>query len=508
MRRAGVLALVVTTLAVAAALDTPAASAAASRLAWLVPVALGAVTLGTRPGALVALLAVSFRAPDILAGVERDGLTAVTFDAAGDAVVLLAAAVMTGSLAAAARLQRRRYEALGAVQRVLAIEAPLERTLRRVIACLDWRLGCAALTLTLRDGDAVATASAGCSALAASGNRDPVTREVLRSGRIVYLADAGGQPRPRRVLGAPLTAAGVTIGALVAERTGELSPPERETLVMLAAHVGLGLENARLAAMNRRAASELDTKIAAATHRLAEADRAKSAIVALASHELRTPLAALLGFSELLATRDFARDEVRRLAGIVRRETARLARLVDDVLDLSRIERGLPVPLGPRRVAVAAALEAAVEIFAGVDADGTGRRFAIECEAALPRVVADPDALDRIVKNLIANAVKYSPPGSPVGITARAVEGAVEVTVADAGRGIAPEARARVFEPYYRAPDVVRGVPGTGLGLAVVKALVEAHGGTITLDSAPGAGTRVTFRLPIAREASSAAPVD
>ncbi|MGH7348214.1 MAG: sensor histidine kinase, partial [Candidatus Rokuibacteriota bacterium] len=110
----------------------------------------------------------------------------------------------------------------------------------------------------------------------------------------------------------------------------------------------------------------------------------------------------------------------------------------------------------------------------------------------------------RVLTNLISNAIKYSPTGSAVRVGARAVAGGVAIEVADAGRGIPADALSRVFEPYYRVPDAARAVHGTGIGLAVVKALVEAHGGTVRVDSAPAIGTRVTVVLPASADVECA----
>jgi signal transduction histidine kinase len=138
-------------------------------------------------------------------------------------------------------------------------------------------------------------------------------------------------------------------------------------------------------------------------------------------------------------------------------------------------------------------IEAAVDLFR----HGTsGHAITTTCEPALPIVDADPDALERGLTNLMSNAIKYSPSGSAVQVGARALPDGVAIEVADAGRGIPPEALGRVFEPYYRVPDAAGAAHGTGIGLAVVKALVEAHGGTIQVESAPAVGTRVTVVLP------------
>ena len=285
--------------------------------------------------------------------------------------------------------------------------------------------------------------------------------------------------------------AGAPIGVLAVERVGELGGDERVALEALGAHVAVALEHARLTSRQRRFAEELERSVAGATRHLEELDRAKSAFVAIASHELRTPLTALQGFSEILAARSQAPDEVARIAGIMRAEAARLGRIVSDLLDLSRIERGLAPTLHRAPLAVEPVLAATADLFRR----GAKSAIVVDCAPALPRVDADPDALERILSNLVSNAVKYSPPGSEVRLGARRAGAMVEVEVRDRGVGIADGALARIFEPYYRAAETST-VRGTGLGLAVVKALVEAHGGTIHVESARGAGTCVTFSVP------------
>jgi signal transduction histidine kinase len=317
----------------------------------------------------------------------------------------------------------------------------------------------------------------------------------MTTGEPAFVPDAGGGRRPRRVFVTPLLAGGRPLGALALERAGELGGDERAALEALGAHIGLALENAQLAARQRRFADELAQKVAEATRRLEELDRAKSSFVAIASHELRTPLTALQGFSELLAMRRLPPDEVRRLAGIMRGEAKRLGRIVSDLLDLSRIERGLALELRRAPVAVEALLVATADVFRRGSAT---HPIVVECAPGLPRVDADPDALERILTNLISNALKYSPPGRTVRVGARpAPDGAaVDFEVEDEGAGIPAEALARIFEPYYRVPEAAGTARGTGIGLAVVKSLVEAHGGRIRIDSAPARGTRVAFSLP------------
>jgi two-component system cell cycle sensor histidine kinase PleC len=352
---------------------------------------------------------------------------------------------------------------------------------------LQDRLGADALGLVLVEPDGAVVCGA--------DGLDPasVAARVVESGEPRFVPDAAVGPRPRRVLVVPLTAGGVTIGALALERHGDIAREERDALAGLAAALGLALDNARLAARQRRFGDELERKVGEATARLAEMDRLKSELVALASHELRTPLTAIQGFSELLATRPFAPGEVRRVAEIMRAETERLGRIVADFLDVARLERGLPLALRCAPLDPAPVIADAVEVFRRTR---TTHRLELHLDGALPRIDADADALDRVLKNLISNALKYSPAGSCVRVRARPVRGAVAVDVEDEGPGVAADDLARIFEPYYRAPSTARLERGTGLGLAVVKSLVEAHGGTIRAERAAGHGTRMTFVIP------------
>jgi two-component system sensor histidine kinase KdpD len=294
---------------------------------------------------------------------------------------------------------------------------------------------------------------------------------------------------------APLGGRGSAVGALAVERAGDITADERRSLLALAAHVGLALENARLAARQRRFADELAEKVTAATRQVVEMDRMKSEFVAIASHELRTPLTALQGFSELLAMRRFAPAEIARLGTIMSAEAERLGRIVSDFLDLARLERGLAPPLRRARVDAAALVGDAVEI---LQRARPTHQVDVDCAAGLPPLDADPDALDRVVKNLVSNAIKYSPPGSRVrvAVRARAEPPAVEITVEDEGPGIAEADCTRIFEPYYRTAAGARTAGGAGLGLAVVKSLVDAHGGTIHADNVTPHGTRMTLILP------------
>jgi signal transduction histidine kinase len=357
----------------------------------------------------------------------------------------------------------------------------------RLRACLMARIESEALALVARDGERIVLA--GGHVLA----HDSLVARTLASGRPEFVPHTGADGPPRRCLAVPLLAGGETVGILAIERHGEIDKAERAAVERLGAHVGLALENSRLASRQRRFTEELAAKVGEATRHLEETDRMKSIFLAVASHELRTPLTALQGFTELMSTRDLPAPEMRRLAGIVHGETERLTRIVSDFLDLSHVERGLAPALCRGRVVVSDALHDAVRL---LRQQGRGHRILVECCDALPEVDADPDALDRIIKNLVSNAVKYSPTGSAVRVRARAVAAGVEFSVSDEGTGIPAAALPRVFEPYYRGPGAAQAARGSGIGLAVVKSLVDAHGGVIGMESAPTRGTCVTFVLP------------
>jgi two-component system, OmpR family, sensor histidine kinase KdpD len=479
-----VVALAAITVAIGLA-DTGAASL--WRHAYHVPVLAATVRWGAA-GMVAALGAVLLYAPFVLPALERVGATPAVLEGLLTFGSLLGIGALGSALTAGARRQRTRYETLVAVHRAIDGDTPLEVVLGRLRACLEARLQ-GAVAVVVRDGDRLSIA--GGAAVASGG----AVGRVLATGTPLFVADLGGRDVPRRCFVAPLLARGGATGALALERDGDIGADERQAVRALAAHVGLALENARLAALQRRFADELGEKVAAATRQIVENDRMKSEFVAIASHELRTPLTALQGFSELLATRRFAPSEIVRLGAIMSAETERLGRIVSDFLDLSRLERGLPPPLRRERVDAAVVIADAVEVLRRAR---TTHELEVDCAPTLPPLDADPDALDRIVKNLVSNALKYSPPGSRVRVAARPLQmpPAVEIVVEDEGGGIAEADLERVFEPYYRAHGAVRAAGGVGLGLAVVKSLVDAHGGSIRAENLTPHGTRMTLILP------------
>ncbi|MBI3028148.1 MAG: HAMP domain-containing protein [Candidatus Rokubacteria bacterium] len=227
-------------------------------------------------------------------------------------------------------------------------------------------------------------------------------------------------------------------------------------------------------------------------------ERVRTEFVANVSHELRTPLTAIRGYLETLLEGGLdERDNARRFLEIVSRHTERLGRLLDDLTDLSNIELG-KVALELQPTELGEALEAVVAIIEP-RAAGKDVSLAADLPPDLPRVLADADRLAQILINLLDNAVKFTPAGGRVTVTAAARDQMVEIAVADTGIGIPSTDLPRITERFYRVDKArSRELGGTGLGLAIVKHLVQAHGGALGIESEAGKGTTVRFTLPLA----------
>jgi NtrC-family two-component system sensor histidine kinase KinB len=230
--------------------------------------------------------------------------------------------------------------------------------------------------------------------------------------------------------------------------------------------------------------------------RLREIDRLKSEFIATASHELRTPLTSVqMGIHLLLESAvGPLTDAQREVLTICREDCERLEKLMRDLLDLSRIEAGETAPhLVP--ISATTLIQAAV---AAVQphVEGQERTFRVEVPAGLPYVLADRLQIERVLSNLMSNAVRHTTQGDEIAVTVTPHEGYVAVAVTDTGSGIPPEYLPRLFEKFVQVPNAPSG--GAGLGLAISKHLIEAHGGQISVRSEVGRGTTFTFTLPVA----------
>jgi signal transduction histidine kinase/HAMP domain-containing protein len=286
----------------------------------------------------------------------------------------------------------------------------------------------------------------------------------------------------------PLVARGRTLGGLAAmqaESDREFGPDDCALLVELAQRAALALDNARLYADAQAARSQAET-----------ANRVKDEFLAMLGHELRNPLAPIVTALHLMARRggDAAAMERR----IIERQVAHLMRLVDDLLDVSRIARG-KIQIDRERVDMKAVIERALEL-----TQPALERRAEPVQVEMPDqpvfVSGDAVRLAQVVSNLLTNAAKFTPGDGHIGLHLRQGGGEVVVVVEDAGSGIAPELLPRVFDLFTQGEQGMdRHAGGLGLGLAIVRTLVQLHGGSVSAESdGPGRGARFVVRLPLA----------
>lgn len=233
-----------------------------------------------------------------------------------------------------------------------------------------------------------------------------------------------------------------------------------------------------------------------------DAERRKDEWLSAASHELRTPITSLLGFAQLLerqlrrASGPIPREELLEPAAVIQRQARRLRELVNDLLDVSRIQAGR-LELQRRPVDLVALLRSVVSRLVDLTPE-FGARLLLDIPDAPVVGTWDPERLDQVFTNLIANALKYDPSGQPVRVVARTGEQQVTVQVVDAGIGIPAADVPTLFQPFVRARNAVaHGMGGIGLGLYIARDIVARHGGQIALESVEGKGTTVTVTLPL-----------
>jgi signal transduction histidine kinase len=376
-------------------------------------------------------------------------------------------------------------EAFGAFIRELRGLVPFERT-----------------AIVLVEGDTattMATAGRGANEVFPPGNRDPIAGSLLErvlEGKIVVRRDLTARDSPadeqllalglRSELVTPLLLGARTIGmlGLSRERPDAFSEDEVELVALLGRLVATAVQNIRAYEAERRRVDEL-----------ARLSQLRADFVSLVSHELRSPMAAVIGAARTLQDRWRMLSAAQResFLALINDETTRLAELVGDVLDTSRIEAGTfsyrfeEVDLG--RVvdeAVDTAVLAQQEVPVVSSVRGT-----------LPAIRGDRARLRQVLGNLIENAVKYSPEGGEVHVSAAAMNGAVRIAVRDAGPGIPSDQQGRIFEKFGRVDVPGASKPGTGLGLFIARSIAEAHGGSLDVSSGSEPGATFTLMLPV-----------
>lgn len=250
----------------------------------------------------------------------------------------------------------------------------------------------------------------------------------------------------------------------------------------------------RLAELDRTK-SELEL----ANARLRQADRLKTEFLASVSHELRTPLTSIRSFAEILGRyEDQDPEERRRYVSIITAETDRLSHLINDLLDLTKIEAGR-ADWSMRLLDVAPILSASVELVRPL-ANERGLDLEIKVGGPLESVLGDADRLKQVFTNLLSNAVKFTDRGGRVEISASRSEGAdaFEISVVDTGIGIPEDQLELIFDKFVQIKHPRRSAGGTGLGLPIVREIVDAHGGKVGVRSRPGAGSTFVVMLPVA----------
>jgi len=227
---------------------------------------------------------------------------------------------------------------------------------------------------------------------------------------------------------------------------------------------------------------------------LMEANIAKSEFMSIASHELRTPLTTVLGYSELLLTRDLTESQKKEFFGFINEESVLLSNIIDDLLDISRIESQKDFGFAKKPINLTDILLKNVKFYSRIE---SSNHIITDMEENLPLVNADEEKIGQVIKNLIDNAIKYSPSGD---IIAKAFvkDNMVWISIHDHGIGISQKDISRVFDKFFRVKlKETSHISGTGLGLSIVKYIVESHDGELDIKSKLGEGTTIGFGLPI-----------
>ncbi|MEO8539987.1 MAG: ATP-binding protein [bacterium] len=333
-----------------------------------------------------------------------------------------------------------------------------------------------------------------------AGDRDITmqARQVLQSGRPIFLPEIPGElllrlsqlperaailesVAPSSMIVMPMTVRGHTIGVMSFLRTADSPHFDREDLSLagqLSRRTALAADNARLYSEARRA------------------NDAKDEFLGMMSHELRTPITVIRGGARVLKARNATLDTDTRqgLLDDIEREAERLSRMLENLLALARAELDREVILEP------VLLQRLLPRLLEGQGSNAGRAVNFSSDGELPAVAAEPGYIEHIIRNLVGNAMKYSPPDAPIDVVVSGCSDGATIRVLDRGFGIANDEASRIFERFYRSDRTSRLAGGAGLGLAVCKRLVEAMSGEIWANPREGGGLEVGLRLPAYEE--------
>jgi signal transduction histidine kinase len=435
-------------------------------------------------------------------------LQAATFRVGVLAIIALVAGIMARSLALRAAESDRRAQAFEELasreaegrrelaafhETVLAGVAGQdpEQALQSMAEAITRHLGYDGLAIHMVEDDRLRCRAARGLAEGIAGTTsalgEGLAGKVAEGGR----AEVAGQPDPRLLpegvadsMAAPMHVGGLVVGVIVAysRDPGSFNEEALRAFTHLAGQVALVALQAVLLA-------ERDETV----RRLQELDRLRSEFVAITSHELRTPITAIRGFVKTLTHQleRLSTVEAKDFLDIIEAQSERLARLVNDLLVVSRVEaRRLEIQI--REVEVGPFLKRVASFF-----DGSGGRIELRLPDNRVTFRFDPDRVEQVLRNLLDNAVKFSPPDSSVVLGADEPNNVLEFTVSDRGAGIPAEEIGRIFERFHQIGDpLTREQNGVGLGLYISKRIVEEMGGEIRVSSEVGAGTTFRVRLP------------
>lgn len=481
-------------------------------LLYLVVVLAVAAAFGRWPAVLTALAAfLAFNwffvepAHTLSVADSGDWITLLTF---------LSAAIVTGQLAGGQRRRaedasRREREALVLYEAARAFgDNPLESALRIIAERLRLELLLESLVIDVADGPGGSPIriNAGASdidtILGRSQvapfwilGRDPAQQDMKARSPIRWIraippsAPHSGRLADSRAHVVPITSRGRRLGSIVLLLGGRahFSESENRLLAGVAEQLAQNIDRARLRDQ------------ATATEVLRRTDAVKTALLSAVSHDLRTPLASIIASAGSLRQRDveWTEADVLEFADTIEQEARRLDRIVGNLLDLSRIQGG-SMHAQKEWHDLGALVD---DVLGRLRAITAGHRLVVDVPDDLSPIPLDYVQIDQVVSNLVENAVKYTPDGTAITVRASSTASEVRVEVLDRGPGFPAAALPHVFEPFYRA-DARSSAQGTGLGLAVARGLIEAHGGRIWAENLRDGGARVVFTLPLGTEPS------
>ncbi|MEP6694031.1 MAG: GAF domain-containing protein [Chloroflexota bacterium] len=291
----------------------------------------------------------------------------------------------------------------------------------------------------------------------------------------------------RACLAVPLLRSGRVLGALGIrsyDATVVYTEDDARMLTLFADQAAAALTTVEAFARQRQAVEQLE-----------RLNRAKSEFVSIVSHEFRTPLTGIQGFSEMMRDEQLSTEEMREYAGDINKDAQRLNRMIDEMLDLDRMESGR-MTIHTEPMDLNAVVDEAVD---RVRPNAPGHTLTLDLQADLPRIRADRDRLTQVASNLLNNAVKYSPTGGRITVSTRTDAEGVRLDVRDEGLGIPADSLESIFERYSRVDSLAtRDIPGTGLGLPIVRQIVQLHGGKVWAESDLGRGSVFHVVLPLA----------